>query len=1100
MTTSIPGRFEGAPRIGPWVTRERLLNVFERTSPSGLLLAAPAGYGKTYLAAQYVSGGAFELVVWVSCEGRALSGDVLLTSAVERMTQVASIEGAVLSGELSTVSDALGVIREALRRGDVPDSTCFVLDDVRLPETGDALLLLRGILETESERSTLLLTTRVSDGDVASEYANFLVIGADSLRMDVSESRRLVEALSGVELDDLGAERLFELSKGHAALLSVLARRAALGAELYSSGSVDLSTLLASLAVEQLGAAECELLYVLALLGSVSQNEARLLGLTSDAESLDKIAACLPLVARGQSVVSGDVLIAHTIAQEVFRSPRFERIQSFDSQRKHVLLSECVSILERRSEYGRALELLLAQSNSEQLQNWLERHGADACNAGFRVAVRSALETLSPDELLNRPRLLLLSAEVDLETYSRGDSLSKAAVVRDLALCDGDNETYADALMLIASSHMDDSAPVRAIEPLETLLALPEQTVGEERRVAATAYLLTFYVMTFDWSHVCMYWKRTEKLLAHGAHTVETRARLLAQLGTAAGLLGQYSDAYAVLAEAKACTPISVRLKALILGNYGTVLLQLGRTDYAAEVLAKAVASTDSCGLDLHYVLHRAAASAIEYSATGRNAALESVMRDASVLAEAGDHISEVQVRFNLAPMLRSAGRTAESLIEIERMLERSITQESPFLKYSADVELAANLLAMEDLEGASDRARKVRAAALDGHAPALLLRADLVLAEVSRRRGRMDEALTRLFEHEDYLLSESGNWVVGMYVRAFPYLLGTIALVLGVSKIPVHLLKLVIGHHAEDALLASRDLLEESEWRLLATRLLGEKSSASRIGALERAPMCRVRMFGGFDITVGERKVQDREWSKRKGRVLFAALVLRQGREVPREQLFEQLWPEMDAARARNNFYVIWSSMKHVLSPEADKNTPCPYVENTGGVCRSVPELVWSDTQEFDSLIREARRAEASGRSDDALEAYERLAELYRGELLPGDVYEDAFADARDRYRQDFGDAMLRAHLIMLERSDSAGALRLVRAGIVADLVREDLYQAALRLQIESGQRSAAVETYLSCRSHLIEELGLDPCVDTVRLYEQVLAMEDAPQRDGIG
>jgi len=449
--------------------------------------------------------------------------------------------------------------------------------------------------------------------------------------------------------------------------------------------------------------------------------------------------------------------------------------------------------------------------------------------------------------------------------------------------------------------------------------------------------------------------------------------------------------------------------------------------------------------------------------------------------------------------MLRSAGRTAESLIEIERMLERSITQESPYLKYCADVELAANLLAMHDLGGASERAGKVRAATLDGRVPTLSLRADLVLAEVSRRRGRLDEALTRLFDQQDYILSESANWVAAMYIRAFPHLLGLIARVLGVERIPVHLLKLVIGHHAEDSLLAARDLLEESEWRLLATRLLGEKGSASRVAALESAPMCRVRMFGGFDIEVGERKVHDKEWLKRKSRVLFAALALRQGREVPREQLFEQLWPEMDAARARNNFYVIWSSMKHVLSPEAGKNTPCPYVESAGGVCRSVPELVWSDVQELESLIREARRAEVSGRNDQALEAYERVAELYRGELLPGDIYEDAFVDARDRYRQDFGDAMLRAHAMMLERGDTAAALRLVRAGIAADPVREDLYQAALRLQIETGQRSAAVETYLSCRSHLVEEFGLDPCVDTVRLYEQVLAMEDAAELDGI-
>jgi DNA-binding SARP family transcriptional activator/ATP/maltotriose-dependent transcriptional regulator MalT len=1101
MATSIPGRFEGAPRFGPWVTRERLLKAFERSAPSGIVLSAPAGYGKTYLAAQYASSGPFELVVWVACEGRVLTCDALISTLVDKMLAHESLQDLRAESlcDVRTVSDGLGIVRHAFRCGLLPDATCFVLDDVRLAEAEDSLLLLLSILESESSQSALLLTTRESASDAIAVHRRLLVVGPDSLRMDILESRRVLAALCDCDLGETDVQELLELSCGHAAFLSVLARRAALGVEPRLRGSVDLSALLMSLAVEQLDSEESELLYALALLGSVSQSDARILSLPSEADKLERIAECLPLVDRVCSVDSGVVLAAHTIAQEVFRKPEFAERQSIDPQRMRVIRNECMAVLEHRSEYGRAIEILLRESDASHLCDWLETHGQDASDAGFRPSVKSAIEALSPDELLDRPRVLLLSAEVDMDSLFRSESLAKAAAVRDLALCAGDYETYADALMLIANHHVDDSAPLRAIEPLETLLALPEETVGEERRVAATAYLHTFLLMTFDLPAVNEYGRSVQRLLERGTHTIETRARLLAQLGTTAGLIGRYDVALSYLADAKAMTPVSARLRALILGNYGSALHQVGRTEYAAEVLDEALRATENCGLDLYHVLHQSTAAGATFSVSALESALESVMECASVLAEAGDHTAEAQIRYSLAAMLRSAGRTAESLIEIEHMHERSITQESPYLKHCADVELAANLLAMNDLEGASERAGRVRAATLDGHVPTLSLRADLVLAEVSRRRGRLDEALTRLFDQQDYILSENANWVAAIYIRAFPHLLGLTARVLGVDRIPMHLLKLVIGHHAEDSLSAARDLLEESEWRLLATRLLGEKDSASRISALEQAPMCRVRMFGGFDITVGERKVQDKEWSKRKGRVLFAALVLRQGREVPREQLFEQLWPEMDAARARNNFYVIWSSMKHVLSPEADKNTPCPYVESAGGVCRSVPELVWSDAQEFDTLIREARRAEVSSRSEGALEAYERLAELYRGELLPGDIYEDAFADARDRYRQDLGDAMLRAQALMLERGDTAGALRLVRAGIAADPVREDLYQAALRLQIDSGQRSAAVETYLSCRSRLIDELGLDPCVDTVRLYEQVLAMEDAPQRDGI-
>ena len=86
----------------------------------------------------------------------------------------------------------------------------------------------------------------------------------------------------------------------------------------------------------------------------------------------------------------------------------------------------------------------------------------------------------------------------------------------------------------------------------------------------------------------------------------------------------------------------------------------------------------------------------------------------------------------------------------------------------------------------------------------------------------------------------------------------------------------------------------------------------------------------------------------------------------------------------------------------------------------------------------------------------------------------------------------MLSAHRLLTESEDHPGALRMVRRGISADPWREDLYQAALKSHIASGQRSAAIDTYLSCRSHLADQLGLDPSTETMRLYDQVLAMEE--------
>jgi DNA-binding SARP family transcriptional activator len=246
--------------------------------------------------------------------------------------------------------------------------------------------------------------------------------------------------------------------------------------------------------------------------------------------------------------------------------------------------------------------------------------------------------------------------------------------------------------------------------------------------------------------------------------------------------------------------------------------------------------------------------------------------------------------------------------------------------------------------------------------------------------------------------------------------------------------------------------------------------------------------------VSIGGRSVRERDWRKRKARLLFAMLATRQGRDVPRDQVVDHLWPEMDEDRARNNFYVAWSTMKSVLGGASEKGKPSPYVECVGGVCRTVRDTVRSDIDEFEEALFAAREAESDARPKDALSAYECVANLYRGDLLPGDVYDDWFSSRRDHYRAEFVDAMLRASQLLIDAADPGNALMYLRRAIHSDPVREDLYQRALRCQIAVGQRSSAIDTYRQCRGKLSEELGLDPSGETRQLYDQILAMEDRP------
>jgi len=292
-----------------------------------------------------------------------------------------------------------------------------------------------------------------------------------------------------------------------------------------------------------------------------------------------------------------------------------------------------------------------------------------------------------------------------------------------------------------------------------------------------------------------------------------------------------------------------------------------------------------------------------------------------------------------------------------------------------------------------------------------------------------------------------------------------------------------------------ARTILDPESFGTLAVRTLGLEEAEQYLAGDGRPARLRVGLFGGLSVVTPHGAIQDGDWRKRKSRLLFAMLVARRGEDVPKDVLFERLWPEMDEDRARSNFYVIWSAMKRVLcnGPQADD---CAYVEHRAGVCRAVSDRILCDLDEFDAAEADLRAAERARNIQDAIEAGERLCMVYHGDVLPGDLYDDWFGPLRERYRDAFGDAMLQAAGLAADGGQTEASLRFIRAGLAQDLWREDLYQAALRYQIASGQRSSAIETYLACRTKLADDLGLDPSVETQRLYEQVLAMETAPTK----
>jgi DNA-binding SARP family transcriptional activator len=533
--------------------------------------------------------------------------------------------------------------------------------------------------------------------------------------------------------------------------------------------------------------------------------------------------------------------------------------------------------------------------------------------------------------------------------------------------------------------------------------------------------------------------------------------------------------------------------RVMLKGNVAACLCEAGRLARCEQLLRSALRESQPAGLDVYSGAYLAVLGCAKAGRGDAAMGIELIREGIADSIRGGDEQGADQSRVCLSVILRASGEPGEALVLAERALERLTVDDTCRFRRLAALEVAASLLSIGDVDAAASWAGAVVDEGFEGnqyHA----LRAAMILAEVERRQGRSREAVDRIRDQSEYLLSENPNWQVAMYCRAFPGLMGVIAQAVNPSRLPSHLLQMIPSETSEQILKETSSFLDPEMWSSLGERLVGA-AEMDRYLARDGLPLCHVRLLGGLEVSVGGRAVRERDWKKRKARLLFAMLVTRQGRDVPRDQVVDYLWPEMDEDRAKNNLYVAWSTMKSVLCGSSEKRKPCPYVESVGGVCRIIGDVVRSDIDEFDDAMAMARDAESEGRAKDALSAYERIASLYRGDLLPGDVYDDWFASSREYYRSEFVDAMIRAAQLLVSADDPGNALIYLRRAIQADPVREDLYQRALRCQIGAGQRSSAIDTYMQCRSQLSESLGLDPSMETRQLYDQILAMEDRPR-----
>ncbi len=248
-----------------------------------------------------------------------------------------------------------------------------------------------------------------------------------------------------------------------------------------------------------------------------------------------------------------------------------------------------------------------------------------------------------------------------------------------------------------------------------------------------------------------------------------------------------------------------------------------------------------------------------------------------------------------------------------------------------------------------------------------------------------------------------------------------------------------------------------------------------------EAPPPRRFESLGGFRLRRGGWTTDERSWGRPVDARLLRFLLVHGDAPVAVDLIFEAIWPELDADRARRSLQVSASRIRQLLD---DPGTSASIIEAGPGTYRL--RLAAGDVVDWQEFERAATVALEGGAPSLAL--LERARSLWGGEPLPEERYEDWAAGWRARLVDRCVDvlvALVHAH----ERAgDDTGAIRVARELVDLDPYDERSHRLLMAALARAGRRGQALRQYLVCRRMLLDDLGVQPSEATSTLHAAIL------------
>ena len=223
--------------------------------------------------------------------------------------------------------------------------------------------------------------------------------------------------------------------------------------------------------------------------------------------------------------------------------------------------------------------------------------------------------------------------------------------------------------------------------------------------------------------------------------------------------------------------------------------------------------------------------------------------------------------------------------------------------------------------------------------------------------------------------------------------------------------------------------------------------------------------------------------WQRVKVRALLATLAVR-GHPVHRDQLLDQLWPDLDYGAALRNLNTTVYNLRRSLEPELTTVADSQYVLYEGGQYTLAAEAgYWVDLHAFNKLVHKAQFEPAAA---EAIKLYQEAVGLYHGNYLTDLQLTAVYSSGEHHQLQEcYLNALEEMGRLQEMLDQRKAAEESYLAGLALDPCRESVAQRLMRFYMWQDNYVAAVRVCRQLIADLTEELDMPPSEETRRLCQ---------------